>query len=97
MAILKFEWDERKNRTNRKRHGVSFEEAQSVFFDENALEFFDPAHSSGEDRFLMLGISVRLRLVVVSHCYRSKESLIRVISARKATTRETRAYTGGEK
>jgi uncharacterized DUF497 family protein len=97
MAALKFEWDEKKSKANRKRHGVSFEEAQTVFFDENALQFFDPDHSDEEDRFLMLGTSAKLRVVVVSHCYRSKESMIRIISARKATKKETRTYAGGGK
>ena len=97
MAALKFEWNKKKSKANRKRHGVSFEEAQTVFFDENALQFFDPDHSDKEDRFLMLGTSAKLRVVVVSHCYRSKESVIRIISARKATKKETRTYAGGGK
>jgi hypothetical protein len=92
-----FEWDEKKNRTNRKKHAVSFEEAQTVFLDDNALEFFDPDHSEEEERFLLLGISARLRVVVVSHCYRTRESKIRIISARKATKRERRTYAGGGK
>ena len=94
MAALRFEWDEKKNRDNQKKHGVSFEEAQTVFIDENAVEFFDPDHSRKEDRFLMLGISAKLRLLVVSHCYRRKESTIRIVSARKATKKETRRSDG---
>jgi hypothetical protein len=85
---MQFEWDEKKNKANESKHGVSFEEAQTVFFDENAYEFGDPDHSEDEERFLMLGLSSRLRILVVSYCYRSNESVIRIISARKATKKE---------
>jgi len=92
MADILFEWDERKNRENKRKHKVSFEEAQSVFLDENALRFFDPDHSQDEDRFLMLGMSFTLRVLVVCHCYREDDSVIRIISARKADKREQSDY-----
>ena len=88
--MIRFEWDERKSASNRRKHGVSFEEARTVFFDEDALEFPDPDH--GEDRFLMLGMSLRQRVLVVCHCFRSSASTIRIISARKATRREREVY-----
>ena len=96
MKPLRFISDKRKSKANQKKHGISFEEAQTVFFDENALEFFDPDHSESEDRFLLLGLSSSLRILVVSHCYRKSESLIRIISARKATKKEQKVYTGGK-
>ena len=92
---MKFSWDERKNKQNQKKHGVSFEEAKTVFFDENAVEYFDPDHSQEEDRFILLGLSSYLRILVVCHCFREKASTIRIISARKATKKEQEAYTGG--
>ena len=92
MSDLSFEWDERKSRLNLKKHGVSFEEAQTVFLDENALRFFDPEHSTDEDRFIMLGMSFKLRVLVVCHCLRESDSVIRVISARKADKREATTY-----
>ena len=73
MTELRFAWDEQKNRQNRRKHGVSFEEAQTVFLDENAIRFFDPDHSGEEDRFLMLGISFKLRVLIVCHCFRQEE------------------------
>ena len=91
--MITFAWDEKKSKTNLKKHGVSFEEAQSVFFDENALEYPDPDHSDDEDRFLILGRSFQLRILVVCHCFREKDSVIRIISARKATQNERREYT----
>ena len=92
MIRLRFEWDEKKNRENHRKHGVTFVEAQTAFLDENAIRFFDPDHSADEDRFLMLGISFRLRVLVVCHCYRSGEKVIRIISARKANRKEERVY-----
>jgi len=92
MTDIQFKWDERKNRENKRKHKVSFEEAQSVFLDENALRFFDPDHSQDEDRFLMLGMSFTLRVLVVCHCYREDDSVIRIISARKADKREQSDY-----
>jgi len=92
MREIRFEWDEGKNRENKRKHGVSFEEAKSVFLDENALRYFDPDHSLGEDRFLMLGVSFKLRVLVVCHCYQVDDSLIRIISARKANRKESTGY-----
>jgi uncharacterized protein len=94
MSELRFVWDPKKNETNRKKHGVSFDEAQTVFFDENAIEFYDPDHSDEEDRFLLLGLSFRLRVLVVCHCYRESQEVIRIISARKATRKERSHYAG---
>lgn len=76
MNELRFEWDDAKDRENRRKHGVPFEEAQTIFFDENALRFFDPDHSATDDRFLMLGISFRLRVLVVCHCHRVRDTVI---------------------
>ena len=93
MAALRFEWDHRKNRLNRTKHGVTFEEAESVFFDDNALLIDDPDHSEREDRFVLLGFSFRLRVLVECHCYRRGGDLIRIISARKADPAERQMYT----
>jgi uncharacterized DUF497 family protein len=84
MKRLIFEWDDHKNTSNKRKHGVSFEEAQTVFFDEKAIEFDDPDHSIQEERFILLGLSQSLKVLVVCHCYRRNESKIRIISARKA-------------
>ncbi|ADK81312.1 BrnT family toxin [Sediminispirochaeta smaragdinae] len=84
--MIPFKWDKAKNAINIQKHGVSFEEAQSVFYDES--------HSDLEDRFIMLGFSSHLRLLVVCHCIRKKKSVIRIISARKATTNESKYYGG---
>ena len=92
MSDIRFEWDERKSRENKRKHKVSFEESQTVFFDENAIRFFDPDHSQDEDRFLMLGMSFTLRVLVVCRCYRKDDSVIRIISARKADKREQSDY-----
>jgi hypothetical protein len=92
MNKLIFEWDDAKNKINLKKHGVSFEEAQTVFFDDNAIEFDDPDHSLDEERYLLLGFSQSLKILVVCHCYRDSESIIRIISARKATKKEQKAY-----
>jgi len=92
MSELRFEWDTAKASENLRNHGVSFEEAQTVFYDDFAKEFYDDEHSGWEDRFLMLGLSFNLRLVMVCHCYRENESVIRIISARKATANEARFY-----
>lgn len=93
MNDLRFSWDKRKAAQNARKHGVSFEEAMTVFFDENATEFFDPDHSGDEDRFLMLGIGSRLRLLVVHYAVRAKGMQIRIISARKALKSESKRYT----
>lgn len=92
MSDIRFEWDERKNKRNIKKHGISFEEAQTVFFDESAIRFNDPDHSQDEDRFIMLGMSFQLHVLVVCHCYRKDETVIRIISARKADNQESRNY-----
>lgn len=94
MNSITFSWDDRKNQTNHRKHGVAFEEARTVFFDENAIEYFDPDHSENEERHLMLGLSYRLRVLVVSHNLRKNGSEIRIISARKATKKEQKVYFG---
>ena len=93
--MLRFEWNEGKNRTNRTKHGIWFEEAQSVFDDPHARLFFDPDHSEEEERFILLGVSWAARTLVVVHCYRESEQLIRIISARSATRKERRFYEEG--
>lgn len=93
--MIIFEWDENKNNINKKKHKISFEEAKSVFYDTNALLINDPEHSSDEDRFILLGLSKNLNLLVVCHCYRCSETVIRIISARKATKNETKQYNEG--
>lgn len=95
MTGLDFTWDQAKARANIKKHGVSFDEAQSAFLDEKARLLDDPDHSEDEDRFILLGMSAAPRLLVVVHAYREAGGMIRIISARKATTRERRAYTEG--
>jgi len=87
-----FEWDERKNRVNAKKHGVSFEEARSAFLDENARVLPDPEHSEAEERFVLLGLSTSLNILVVCHCYRQDDDVIRIFSARKANRDEQRQY-----
>jgi uncharacterized DUF497 family protein len=81
-------WDDRKNEVNKKKHGVSFDEAKTVFYDENAIRYYDPDHSDDEDRFLMVGVSQKLRILIVCHCFREDDSVIRIISARRATKGE---------
>lgn len=92
--MIRFEWDPRKDAANQKKHGVSFEEAQSVFFDDNAIQFYDEGHSEQEERFVMLGMSIRSRILVVCHCERRSGEVIRIISARKATSVERKYYRG---
>jgi len=92
MGHISFAWDKEKNIANKKKHGISFEEAQSVFVDENALMIHDPDHSCDEDRFILLGLSASIRLMVVCHCYREDDDIIRIISARKATRIEQKRY-----
>ncbi len=92
--MIKFEWDARKAASNLRKHGVSFEEAQSVFYDEYALQFLDAESSDTEDRFLLLGLSDRIRMLIVCHCERGAGSVIRIISARKATRNERKYYEG---
>lgn len=90
--MIKFDWDSAKAAANIKKHGVSFEEAQSVFYDEFAVQFFDEEHSTGEERFLLLGMSTRGRLLLICHCEREAGNIIRIISARKATKTESTFY-----
>lgn len=90
---MQFDWDAGKNRTNRRKHGILFEEAVSVFYDDNAIQFFNSGQLE-EDRFLMLGMSIELRILLVCYCVRDGQT-IRIISARKATAKERKFYTGG--
>ena len=92
MKRLEFSWDPPKARSNKRKHGVSFEEAQTVFLDENALLIHDPDHSEEEDRFILLGLSARFRILVLCHCYRESDEVIRIISARKAVRTEQKRY-----
>lgn len=92
MDTIRFEWDNNKNDINIKKHKISFEEASTVFYDEEALMIPDPKHSQEEERFILLGQSFKANLLVVCHCYRASETVIRIISARKADKRETRQY-----
>ena len=93
--MIKFEWDSAKALANLKKHGVSFEEAQSVFYDEFAVQFFDEDHSTSEERFLLLGMSTGARLLLVCHCERESGNIIRIVTARKATKRESVFYGTG--
>ena len=92
MDEIRFEWDETKNEINQKKHGISFEDAVTVFYDEEALVIADEEHSADEDRFIILGLSIDVRLMVVCHCYREADSVIRIISARKAEKKEAKQY-----
>jgi len=95
--MIKFEWDGKKAESNIRKHGVSFDEAKSVFYDEFAIQFYDDENSQlEEDRFLLLGQSIESRILLVCHCERADGDIIRIISARPATTRERKFYTGGE-
>jgi uncharacterized DUF497 family protein len=95
MNSIVFEWDDKKAKSNLKKHGVSFEEAQTVFFDDMAIQFWDSTHFDEEQRFLMLGLSNKLRILLVVHCFRESDSTIRIISTIKATKREMNEYPGG--
>lgn len=90
--MIKFDWDPAKAASNLRKHGVSFEEARSVFYDEFAVQFYDESHSSDEERFLMLGMSSGAHLLLVCHCERGSGGVIRIISARKATKLESSSY-----
>ena len=92
MSTLRFEWDERKANANAKKHGVTFEEARSVFVDENAKLIDDPDHSEDEPSFVLLGLSSALRLLLVCRCFREESNVIRMISARKANSQESKSY-----
>jgi len=97
MKNLKFEWNEKKGRTNSKKHGVSFDEARTAFYDEFAIQFLDPEHSDEEERFILLGTSFTLKTLVVCHFFRKEETVIRIISARKADKDEELFYWGERK
>ena len=92
MNKITFQWDEQKNKINQQKHGISFKEAESVFFDDDAIQFWDEEHSQEEERFLLLGMSYKMRILIVVHCFREKDSIIRIISARKATNNEIKEY-----
>jgi len=92
MKQLEFEWDKRTDTANVKKHGVSFEEARTAFYDESAIQFYDPDHSDQEDRFVLLGLSLKPQVVVVCHCFRESEIVVRIISARKADKDEEQVY-----
>jgi len=92
MDGIRFEWDDRKAASNIKKHGVSFEEAKTVFYDDYALLIHDPDHSDNEDRFILLGLSSKMKILVVVHLYKEKDNLIKIISARKATRKESKYY-----
>ena len=92
MNNIHFQWDQSKNLSNIKKHKISFEEAKTVFFDENARLISDPEHSVSEERFIILGISAKLKLLIVVHTYKENDEVIRIISARKATKSESKYY-----
>ena len=92
MNVLRFEWDPRKAQSNLRKHGVSFDEARSVFFDEHAVEYYDDEHAEWEECFLLLGLSSALRLLLVCHCHRESEGVIRLISARRASETDSKHY-----
>ena len=92
MTTVRFEWDDKKSRVNKQKHGVGFDEAKTAFFDEKARLIDDPEHSDIEDRFVLLGFSITLKLLVVCHCYREKDGVIRIISARRASKKEAMYY-----
>ena len=94
MTHIRFEWDELKNQSNTKKHKVTFEEAKTVFYDPSALIIHDPDHSAEEDRFLIMGMSQSLKILIVCHCCRSNDEIIRIISARKADKDEIQQYGG---
>ena len=95
MAEIRFTWDPRKDQINQRKHGIAFSEAKTVFYDENALLADDPDHSDNEERFIMLGLSSSLRLLIVCHCYHESDEVIRIFSARKATLHEAKSYPHG--
>jgi uncharacterized protein len=92
MQYIRFDWDKQKNQTNILNHGISFEEAQTAFYDATARVIYDPDHSKEEDRFILLGVSRQMRILVVCHCYREDDEIIRIISARKANKHEQNQY-----
>ena len=95
IVLYYFDWDDNKNRINLEKHGITFEEASTVFFDNRAILFDDPEHSIDEDRFLLLGMSETAKVCIVCHCYRESDTVIRIISARQATRKEEERYVRG--
>lgn len=95
IETILFEWDENKNTINKKKHGLSFEKAKEVFYDDDAILFDDPDHSIGEERFLIIGMLKSSKVCIVSHCYRDNNNVIRIISARQATKNEKNTYLKG--
>jgi len=89
---MTFEWDENKNAINISKHGIDFDEASSIFYDEKAIMFDDPEHSDEEERFILIGMSQKLNVLTVCHCYRNRDDVIRIITARKATKTESEYY-----
>ena len=87
-----FDWDENKNKKNQAKHGISFEEASTVFYDDKAVLFDDPKHSDYEERFILIGMTEDTKICVVCHCYRENDTVIRIISAREATKKEASVY-----
>jgi uncharacterized protein len=94
MGHIRFEWDKKKDEQNQKKHKIGFEDAKTVFYDPAALLIHDPYHSEDEERFIIMGMSQSLKILVVCHCYRSNEEIIRIISARKAEKGEIKQYGG---
>jgi len=92
MEMIKFEWDKEKNKLNKKKHEITFEEAEGVFYDDFGIIIEDPDHSIDEERFIIIGLSEEERILIVCHCYREKNEIIRIISARKATKAEKQQY-----
>ena len=95
MGAYKFDWDPAKEAANIRKHGITFEEASTVFADIHGRFIYDEDHSEDEERFLLLGRSLKSRILMVCHCYRNEDTTVRIISARKATTRESKTYGGG--
>lgn len=94
MNNITFSWDEKKSESNKQKHGVSFEEAKTVFADEYGRLIADPDHSEDEDRFILLGLSNQIRLLLICHCYKEEDNVVRIISARKADKAEIKQYKG---
>jgi uncharacterized protein len=99
MREIRFDWDENKNHTNQSKHGIDFKEARSVFFDDNAIDYFDPDHSNAEDRYLLIGLSRKARLLIVNYKFieLDESDLIRIFSSRKATKHEQKHYFEGNR
>lgn len=94
MKAISFEWDNKKAASNLEKHGISFDEAKTAFWDPNARVIHDPDHSTNEDRFILLGMSQNMNILIVCHCYKETDEVIRIISARRASKGETNTYGG---